>query len=79
MTEIWLTSEKFKYIRALTKKDFKKCVNCQEQAYCSVCMARNANESNSHDPLEVNEYFCKIAEMNRKSVEKWRNENIKGH
>ena len=79
LTEIWLTSEKFKYIRALTKKDFKKCVNCQEQAYCSVCMARNANESNSHDPLEVNEYFCKIAEMNRKSVEKWRNENIKGH
>ena len=40
-------------------------------------MVRNANESSTADPLEVNRHFCKVAEMNRKIVFEWREKNLK--
>lgn len=66
--EIWDNSEKVKYLRNLRKKDFPKCINCSVREYCTMCMVRNANESPIGDPLAVNEYFCDIAELNKKMV-----------
>ena len=51
LNEIWLHSEKFNYLRSITKKDFSKCSDCRDRAYCSICMARNANESPTKNPL----------------------------
>ena len=76
LQEIWLHSDKFNYIRSLTKGDFSKCINCEDRAFCSICMARNANESPTKNPLEINEYFCEIAKMNHQSVENWRRKNV---
>ena len=76
LNSIWLNSDKFNYIRSLTKKDFTKCLDCVDRAFCSVCMARNANESKTKDPLEINEYFCEIARMNHQSINEWRKSNL---
>jgi len=76
LNSIWLNSEKFNYICSLTKKDFTKCIDCADRAFCSVCMARNANESETKNPLEINEYFCEIARMNHRSIDEWRKNNL---
>ncbi len=36
-----------------------------------MCMVRNANESPTGNPLDVNPHFCRIAELNREVVEGW--------
>ena len=42
-----------------------------------MCMVRNANESLFGDPFMVNEYFCKIAKLNRELVIEWREKLLK--
>lgn len=66
--DIWNKSEKVQYLRNLRKQDFPKCVSCTDKAYCTMCMVRNSNESPTGDPLAVNEYFCRIARLNKKIV-----------
>ncbi|MBP5706125.1 MAG: SPASM domain-containing protein, partial [Spirochaetales bacterium] len=76
LEDIWLNSKNFKYIRSLKKKDFPKCRECEDKAYCSVCMAKNANESPNKNPLDVNDYFCKLSHINRETIEKWRKDHL---
>ena len=59
------------YLRRLRMKDFPECLTCEDNEYCSVCMARNANESPSGDPLETNRHFCKVAHLNHQIVDEW--------
>lgn len=33
-----------------------------------MCMVRNANENPQGNPLIVNEYYCKIAKLNKEIV-----------
>jgi len=42
--------------------------NTTENEFCTMCMVRNANEHPLGDPLAVNEYFCNIAKLNKKTV-----------
>lgn len=63
--DVWNNSEKVHYLRSLRKQDFPKCVSCADKAYCTMCMVRNANESPTGDPLAINEYFCRIARLNK--------------
>jgi radical SAM protein with 4Fe4S-binding SPASM domain len=72
LREIWDNSEKVKYLRALRKKDFPKCLKCEDKAFCAMCMVRNANEDTHGDPLKINEHFCKVAKLNRKIVLDWK-------
>ncbi len=79
---IWNNSPKIKYLRSLTMKDLGngKCCNCDLAAFCSPCMVRNANESKTGNPLEINGHFCKVAKMNKDIVLQWRKkqlENVK--
>jgi radical SAM protein with 4Fe4S-binding SPASM domain len=62
---IWNNSEKVQYLRRLRKKDFPKCIKCQDKEFCTMCMVRNANENPQGDPMIVNEYFCNIARLNK--------------
>ncbi len=66
LNDIWDHSEKVQYLRSLRKKDFPKCIQCPDKEFCTMCMVRNANENPLGDPLVVNEFFCKIAKLNRK-------------
>jgi len=72
LKEIWDNSEKVRYLRGLRKKDFPKCLNCPDRAFCAMCMVRNANENPDGDPLRVNEHFCKVAKVNREVVMAWK-------
>jgi len=65
LNDIWVNSEKVQYLRSLRKKDFPKCIQCSDKEFCTMCMIRNANENPKGDPLVVNEFFCKIAKLNR--------------
>lgn len=72
LKEIWINSEKVKYLRGIRQKDFPACVKCEDKEYCSICMVRNSNESPSGDPLAVNRYFCDIAKFNKMKVLEWK-------
>lgn len=72
LEDIWNNAEKVKYLRSLRRKDFNKCIKCPDQEFCTMCMVRNANEDPLGDPLTVNEYFCKITELNKNLVFKWK-------
>jgi len=72
LREIWDNSEKVRYLRDLRKKDFPKCLKCEDKAFCAMCMVRNANENQDGDPLKINEHFCKVAKLNRKIVMDWK-------
>lgn len=62
---IWKNSVKVQYLRNLCWRDFPKCIQCEAKDFCTMCMVRNANESSTGNPLEVNKYFCQIAELNK--------------
>lgn len=68
LNDIWDNSEKVQYLRGLCNHDFPKCNQCSDKEFCTICMVRNANESPLGDPLEVNEYFCNIAKLNKEIV-----------
>lgn len=65
LSDIWNTSEALKELRQITRQSFKKCNTCDVKDYCSICMARNYNESNG-DPLKINPHFCEIARLNKR-------------
>jgi radical SAM protein with 4Fe4S-binding SPASM domain len=72
MRDIWENSPKVKYLRGLRKKDFPECLNCQDKAFCAMCMVRNGNEDPNGDFLKINRHFCKVAALNRKIVVDWK-------
>lgn len=65
LKEIWIESEKLKRLRNITNSDFEKCQNCEAFEYCSLCMARNFNESNG-DIFGIAQHFCDVAFLNKK-------------
>jgi radical SAM protein with 4Fe4S-binding SPASM domain len=78
LQDIWDNSPKVKYLRSLRKKDFPKCRVCPDKSFCAMCMVRNANENPEGDPLKINEYFCRVAALNRKIVLEWKEKLQKG-
>ena len=79
LQEIWDNSEKIKWLRGLKMKDLGggECCNCDKAAFCSPCLVRNANESPTGDPLEINRHFCAVAAKNKQIVLDWRNAHFK--
>lgn len=77
LKDIWENSPKMKWLRERRRGDFKECINCEDRAFCAMCMVRNANESPTGNPMEINRHFCAIAALNKKIVFDWRNEMLK--
>lgn len=71
LKDIWENSPEVKFLRGVRRKDFPECLDCEDRAFCAVCMVRNANESPTNDPLEINRHFCGIAAANRRVVDDW--------
>ena len=67
LKEIWDKSEKIQWLRSLKLKDMGggECAKCDKAAFCSPCMVRNANESPTGNPLEINRHFCAVAAKNK--------------
>jgi radical SAM protein with 4Fe4S-binding SPASM domain len=70
LEDIWENSEEIKYLRTIRKKDFPKCMRCDDKQYCGICMVRNFNENG--DIFKINDHFCKVAALNHKSMLKWK-------
>ena len=79
LQNIWDNSEKIKWLRSLKFKDLGngECCKCDKAAFCAPCMVRNANESPTGNPLEINRHFCAVAAKNKQIVLNWREENLK--
>lgn len=76
LADIWLHSEKMNELRTLRRRDMKDCIGCDKQDFCSQCIARNANESTSANPLEICSYYCEVAKINKELVMQWRKEHL---
>ncbi len=64
---VWSSSPNMRYLRSIKYKDFKKCMQCEDFSYCSICMCRNYNETG--DVFKPAEYFCQVAKMNHKILD----------
>lgn len=80
LRKIWEESEKMRWLRSLKFKDLGggECCKCRNAAFCAPCMVRNANESATGDPLEINRHFCAVAAENRRVVTEWRERTLAG-
>jgi len=73
LKEIWLNAPKVKFLRGVRKKDFPECQQCEDKLFCAMCMVRNANEDPNGDPFKINTHFCKVAALNKRIVQEFRN------
>jgi len=71
LQDVWHQSKPLLELRKIAWGDFPECVNCEAFNYCSMCFARNANESDG-DHLKVNENCCEISFLNKRLVEEYR-------
>lgn len=71
LKEIWDNSPVAREIRAVTEGDFPECLDCEARDYCARCLVRNFNESGG-DMFKINEHFCKVAFLNKRLVEEYR-------
>lgn len=68
LQEIWETSDDIKKLRLITRKEFPKCVSCEDRGYCNVCMMSNSNENSDEDAFRINEFHCDVAALLHKKV-----------
>ena len=80
LEKIWNESPKIQYLRGLKMKDLGngECCQCDKAAFCAPCMVRNANESPTGNPLEINRHFCAVAAKNKQLVLEWRERQLNG-
>lgn len=68
LQDIWENSEKIKYLRQIKRKEFPKCVNCEDRGYCTVCMMSNSNENQNGDAFKIEDFHCSVAKIIHKKV-----------
>lgn len=66
--DIWETSDDIKKLRQITRREFPKCVSCEDRGYCNVCMMSNSNENSDADAFRINEYHCDVAALIHKKI-----------
>ena len=71
LQEIWETSDDIKKLRQITRKEFPKCVSCEDRGYCNVCMMSNSNENSDADAFKINEYHCDVAALLHNKVKSY--------
>lgn len=69
LRNIWLYNKEIQYLRNLKMDKFPKCLKCPNQNYCTMCMIRNANESQIGNYLEVNDYYCSVIKIYKELAE----------
>jgi len=72
LRDLWRDAPAIKRLRALRRKDFPRCIPCEDRHFCAMCMVRNANESPDGDFFSINEHFCRVAALNRNIVLDWK-------
>lgn len=67
--EVWENTEAIQRLRDIKWSNFKKCLECNNRGYCTVCMMSNSNENADGDPFRIDDYHCKVAAMIHKKVD----------
>jgi len=70
LKDIWEHSLQLNQIRAITRGDFPKCIDCEAKNFCAMCLVRNYNESGG-DMFKINKHFCDVAFLNQKVVKEY--------
>lgn len=73
IAEIWENSSAIQALRKIKRKEFAKCVACENRGYCTVCMMSNANENLDGDVFKINDFHCKASAIVHKKVSEYRN------
>lgn len=68
LNEIWESSKVLYNLRKITRGSFKECIACEAKDFCSLCLARNYNESNGNH-LKINRQLCEISFLNKRIYE----------
>lgn len=68
LQNIWENSERIKYLRQIKRKEFPKCISCEDRGYCNVCMMRNSNENKDGDAFKIEDFHCSVAKIIHKKV-----------
>lgn len=76
LKNIWRNSAQIKYLQSLRRKDFPKCLKCEDREFCALCIARNANEDSKGNIFKINNHVCKVAAINRKIAIEWRTKHL---
>ena len=71
LQEIWNNSKEIKCLRQIKRKDFPKCVSCEDRGYCTVCMMSNSNENPDGDAFRICDYHCSVAAMIHNKVSEY--------
>lgn len=66
---IWNDSKSTNLIRGITIKDFPKCKECEDRAYCTICMMKNYNEDKNRNMYNPSDYVCKTTRIIKKIIE----------
>lgn len=69
--EIWINSKIIKDLRKIKRKEFPKCVSCEDRGYCTVCMMSNANENPDGNIFLIDDFHCKAASMVHRKVKEF--------
>lgn len=72
IAEIWENSSAIQELRKIRRREFAKCVTCEDRGYCTVCMMSNANENPDNDVFKINDFHCKVSAIVHKSVSEYR-------
>ena len=70
IADVWNNSDALKRLRAVRRGDFPKCLHCEAQPFCAMCVARNFNETGSM--YSVSQHFCDVAFLNKRIVDGYR-------
>ena len=73
LKNIWEDSPQVNYLRKLRKKDFKKCLGCENREFCLMCMSRNSNENANGDLFDIPQITCEAAKIHHGIVEEIKN------
>ena len=74
--EIWEQSDKIRELRQIKRKQFPKCVTCEDRGYCTVCMMYNSNENPDGDVFRINDLHCKAAAMIHGKIDAFNHEAL---
>ena len=71
LQDICKNSEKIKCLRKIKRKEFPKCVSCEDRGYCTVCMMSNSNENPDGDAVRLHDFHCSVSAMIHKKVNEY--------
>lgn len=69
LRDIWENSKKIQALRQIKRKQFPKCVTCEDRGYCTVCMMSNSNGNQDGNIFHIDDFNCKAAKLIHKSVD----------